>query len=483
MTDIQKKKKGKNNKWLIIGGILLIGGLIGAALYKQRSKPKGEKVVVEKVEKRTITENVAASGKVFPEKEVKISSDVSGEIVELYVEEGDSVNVGQLLAKIDPEAYVSAVERGVATVNQTKAQVANSKAGVERSRAGLLQAKAELERIAAQIANTKAIHERNVTLHKEGVISDADFDASISNIKTLEANKSSIVANIQSAEATLKSSEESVKAAEFTVQSQQASLKELKTNLGRTKIYSPTNGIVSMLNVEQGERVVGTIQMTGTELMRIANLNAMEVQVDVSENDVLRVKLNDDVEIEVDAYLDKKFKGKVTEIANSASNSAAAALTSDQVTNFVVKVRVDPSSYADLIGPNKKYPFRPGMSASVEIRTKTVEDVLTVPIQAVTTREDDDKKKRKKGKKEDKDADADVKEVVFVAAGDSVKMIAVKTGIQDDSYIQVLSGLEMDQEIITGPYAAVSKKLKAGSEITIVDEDELYASNRGKKKD
>ncbi len=483
MENEQKKKKGIN-KWFIIGGVILIAGLIAAAVYKSRSKEKGQKVVVEKVEKRTITENVAASGKVFPEKEVKISSDVSGEIVELYVEEGDSVVVGQLLAKIDPEAYVSAVERGVATVNQSKAQVANSKAGVERSRAGLVQAQAELQRIEAQIANTRAIHDRNVTLHKEGVISDADFDASLSGLKTLEANKNSVAANIQSAQATLKSSEESVKASEFTVQSQQASLKELKTNLGRTKIFSPSNGIVSVLNVEQGERVVGTIQMTGTELMRIANLNAMEVQVDVSENDVLRVKLNDEVEIEVDAYLDKKFKGNVTEIANSASNSAAAALTSDQVTNFVVKVRVDPKSYADLIGPNKKYPFRPGMSASVEIRTKTVNDVLTIPIQAVTTREDEaDKRKKRKGKKdeEEKDADADVKEVVFVATGDSVKMIEVKTGIQDDSYIEVLSGLEVDQEIITGPYAAVSKKLKEGSEIKIVDEDELYGSNKGKK--
>ena len=484
MENVQKKKKKGINKWFIIGSVLLIGALIAAAVFKQRSKPKGQKVVVEKVEKRTITENVAASGKVFPEKEVKISSDVSGEIVELYVEEGDSVSVGQLLAKIDPEAYVSAVERGVATVNQTKAQVSNSKAGVERSRAGLIQAQAELQRIEAQIANTRAIHDRNVKLHKEGVISDADFDASLSNMKTLDANKSSIMANITSAEATLKSSEESVKAAEFTVQSQQASLKELKTNLGRTKIYSPTNGIVSMLNVEQGERVVGTIQMTGTELMRIANLNAMEVQVDVSENDVLRVKLNDNVEIEVDAYLDKKFKGKVTEIANSASNSAAAALTSDQVTNFVVKVRVEPSSYADLIGPNKKYPFRPGMSASVEIRTKTVEDVLTVPIQAVTTREDiDEKNKKRKSKKDDdkEDEDGDIREVVFVATADTVKMIEVKTGIQDDSYIQVITGLEMDQEIITGPYSAVSKKLKEGSEIKIVDEDELYASHRGKK--
>lgn len=476
----QKKKKGIS-KWFYIGAVLLIGVLIAAAVFKQRSKPKGEKVIVEKVEKRTITENVSASGKVFPEKEVKISSDVSGEIVELFVAEGDSVVAGQLLAKIDPEAYVSAVERGVATVNQSRAQVSNSKAGVERSRAGLVQAKAELQRIEAQIINAKAIHDRNVNLHKEGVISDADFDASLSNLKTLEANKNSISANIQSAEATLKSSEESVKAAEFTVQSQQASLKELKTNLGRTKIYSPTNGIVSMLNVEQGERVVGTIQMTGTELMRIANLNAMEVQVDVSENDVLRVKVNDDVDIEVDAYLDKKFKGKVTEIANSASNSAAAALTSDQVTNFVVKVRVDPSSYAELIGPNKKYPFRPGMSASVEIRTKTVEDVLAVPIQAVTTREDDAAKKGKKEKKEEeKEEDADVKEVIFIASADTARMIEVKTGIQDDSYIQILSGLEQDEEVITGPYRAVSKGLKVGSEIKVVDEEELYSrKNKG----
>ncbi|HAV28916.1 MAG TPA: RND transporter, partial [Saprospirales bacterium] len=321
-------------------------------------KPKGIEVTVEEADNRTILEKVTASGKIFPETEVKISSDVSGEIVELYVQEGDSVYIGQVLAKIDPDTYESTVERGRASVNSAKANKAASATQIESS-------KAQIQQIQAQLTNAKTVQDRNVKLLSEGVISQVEFDQSLSALQGL-------VANMRSAEATLESAKKNVEGASYSVQSAEATLREMRTSLSRTIIKSPTNGIVSSLSVEQGERVVGTIQMAGTEMMRIANLSAMEVQVDVSENDILRVSLNDKVDIEVDAYLDRKFSGYVTEIANSASNiGGAASLNTDQVTNFVVKVRVDSESYKDLLGPNKRYPFRPGMSASVDIRTET----------------------------------------------------------------------------------------------------------------
>ena len=296
----------------------------------------------------------------------------------------------------------------------------------------------------------------------EGVISQVEFDQSLSALQGL-------VANMRSAEATLESAKKNVEGASYSVQSAEATLREMRTSLSRTIIKSPTNGIVSSLSVEQGERVVGTIQMAGTEMMRIANLSAMEVQVDVSENDILRVSLNDKVDIEVDAYLDRKFSGYVTEIANSASNiGGAASLNTDQVTNFVVKVRVDSESYKDLLGPNKRYPFRPGMSASVDIRTETVDNVLAIPIQAVTVRE----KEADKDNKKKKAADDELEEVVFVMEADTVRMVNVTTGIQDDEYILVTSGLEKGEVIITGPYSAISKKLDQGDAVRVKEEKE-----------
>jgi len=458
----ERKKKKKSNKWFIIGLIVIVLGLFGYGYYAGQKKPKGVEITVEKVEKRTIKETVSASGRIFPETEVKISSDVSGEIVELYVEEGDSVVVGQLLAKIDPEAYFSAVERGEASMNNAKSSLANAEANIE-------SIKAQKEQIIAQLENAITIHNRNISLKKEGVISQADFDQSESNLRQLEAN-------IRAANANIKSAEKSSEGAGFQVKSSQASLKELKTNLSRTSIKSPTNGIISSLSVEQGERVVGTIQMTGTEMMRIANLSSMEVQVDVSENDILRVSQNDLVDIEVDAYLDKVFKGRVTEIANSASNisSAAASLNTDQVTNFVVKVRIDPSSYSSITGERQKYPFRPGMSASVDIYTNEVENVLSVPIQSVTVREKEEDEESEDGEtvKKKKDKDEIIEEVVFIKSTDTVRMVTVTTGIQDDDYIQVTSGLDLDEEVVTGPYSAVSKKLEDGKNVRIKEEKE-----------
>ncbi len=471
--------KRNNRNYLIIGlGILLIA-LITAAVIKGQSRTKGMKVSAETVEKRTISEIVAASGKVFPATEIKISSDVSGQIVELLVMEGDSVKAGQVLARIDPDAYESQVERGIASVNNAKANLANSRANTNRFIASLNQAEAQREQIEAQLANTRAVHQRNIKLHKDGVISDQDFDASISNLNNLQANLKASTAAVKAAEANLAAAREQVNASEYTVQSNQAALKELRTSLRRTTIYAPTNAVVSQLNIEQGERVVGTAQMTGTEMMRLANLDAIEIQVDVSENDVLRVSLGDETKIEVDAYQDRIFTGHVTQVANAATGASTAALTSDQVVNFVVKILIDPKSYNELIQPGKPFPFRPGMSGSVEINTETKADILAVPIQAVTVREKDEKKKEKKVKVNDekevsKIGEDDVREVVFLVSGDTAKMVEVKIGIQDDSYIEILSGISVGDEVITGPYATVSRKLKSGKEITVVDEDELY---------
>lgn len=465
-------KKNKNTLIYIL--VTVIVGLVIVAVIKNKNKPKGEAVTAEKIEKRNIRETVAASGKVFPETEVKISSDVSGEVVELFVQEGDSVKAGQILAKIDPDAYQSQVERGVASVNSSKAQLANSRAQIENLRA-------QREQIVAQLENTRETHKRNEKLYKDGVISVADFQSSQASLKALEAN-------LRSSDASIKSAQEGANAAQFSVQSTEAALKELRTSLKRTTIYAPTNGIISKLNIEQGERVVGTIQMAGTEMMRLANLNNMEVRVDVSENDIPRVSLGDEVDVEVDAYIGRKFKGRVTQIANSSSNSAVAALTSDQITNFEVRVSIDPSSYTDLVSERKKYPFRPGMSASVEIYTENRQNVLAVPIQAVTTREKEGMKatkmvEAKNGEEVQEEKILDnLREVVFVVMkGDTVKMAEVKTGIQDNNYIEILSGLKEGEQIVSGPYTAVSRKLKSGEKIRVVTENELFSED--KKKD
>ncbi len=439
--------KKKRSKWLFIGLALLLVALVYAAYMKSKNKPKGTEVEMEKVGNRTIFETVSASGKVYPEKEIKISSDVSGEIVELYVKEGDSVKAGQILLKIDPDTYVSAVERGKAAVNSSKSQQSGAQAQIESS-------KAQAEQIKAQLENAKTIHGRNEQLKKEGVISQVEYDQSLSSLRGLEAN-------LRAAEASIKSAIKNAESAQFSVKSSEASLKELNTSLNRTTIKAPTSGIISSLSIEKGERVLGTIQMAGTELMRISNLNAMEVQVDVTENDIPKVKLGDEVDIEVDAYEGRKFKGVVSELANSAKNLATQQVVStDQVTNFTVKVRVNPESYKNLINAKNKYPFRPGMSASVDIFTSKVEKVIAVPIQAVTVREKDDVDKDAK-----KLTDSDYEEVVFLVKADTLQKVKVTTGIQDDEYIYISSGLKIDDEIVTGPYNEVAKNLKQGDRV------------------
>jgi len=437
--------------YIILAIVLII--LVVAAIIKGKSSKKGILVRTGKIELRDIKEVVSGSGKIYPETEVKISSDVSGEVVKLNVKEGDSVKMNQVLAVVNPDTYQSVVQRAEASLNNAKAQLANAKSMIQANLA-------QKEQIVSKLEVAKKNYERNKILHDQNVISDVDLENALSTYNELKAN-------LKSAEANISSARESAKAAGFTVKSAEAGLNEAISNLKRTTIISPIDGTVTMLAIEEGERVVGTIQMAGTEMMRISNLDNMEVRVEISENDILKVNLGDTAKIEVDAYVDKKFTGKVVEIANSASDISSSSLNSDRVTNFIVKIRIDRKSYEDLMkGDMKKFPFRPGMSATVDIYANQVKDALSVPIQAVTTRAKYEKKEKIKDKegKENLDDD-DLQEVVFVVRSDTVDKVVVKTGIQDDEYIQILSGLKVGEEIVTGPYKIVSKKLKEGDKI------------------
>jgi HlyD family secretion protein len=443
--------------WIIIIGVLAITAIIAVQVMKG-SKPT--EVYTEKARLRDIIEVVSATGKIQPETEVKISSDVSGEITEMLVKEGDQIKKGTLLCRIRPDLYVSAFERVNASVNTT--------------RANYKTAQAQLEQAKASLANSEAIFNRSKKLFDQSAISQQDFDQA--------------KATYESARANVQALEESVKASQYTIQSSEASLKEANTNLEKTYIYSPVDATISNLSVEKGERVVGVSGMAGTEIMRLANLNEMEVSVEVNENDIIKIHKNDTALIEVDAYMDKKFKGIVTEIANSSN---ATGISVDQVTNFVVKIRMLRESYASLITDRNPIPFRPGMSASVDIQTRRVNQVITIPIQAVTTRNKDsvstkenemdrpeitvqnEKEERAKNKTEEK-----IKEYVFVLKNSEVKQVEVTTGIQDNDYIEIKTGVARDEEIICGPYSAVSRSLKAGSKVKVVDKEELYKTDK-----
>lgn len=444
---MKENKKNNNKKWIIGIAALLVVLVIVMVVAKKRNQQQIE-VTTEKAVLRSIVETVVANGKIQPALDVMISPYISGEVVELFVKEGEYVYKGDKLAKIDPTIYISNFEQVEASVNTAKANMANSKARV---------AQAE-----AQYTKAKLDYDRNERLWNQQVISDADWDGIKASFKVNQAE--------------LEAAKESLKATEYQVQNSEAALKEARENLNRTSIFAPNDGTVSKLSIEVGERVTGASQFSaGTEIMRIANLNAMEVQVEVSENDITRVKLNDTCLIEVDAYLNRKFKGYVTEIATSANTTG---VTADQVTNFEVKVMMLKDSYADLEDSNStiKSPFRPGMSATVDIQTKRVDNVLTVPIQAVTTREDTTASGRKSVK--DETAKATEKEVVveyvFVVDGEKAAIREVKTGIQDNTYIQLLSGMEEGTEVISGPYRAVSKSLKNGDKIKVVDKNKLF---------
>jgi HlyD family secretion protein len=451
----------KNKKWLYIGVGVLIVILLLAAILKGKSSTKAETVSVEDAKERIIKEKVSGSGKVYPELEVKISSDVSGEIVKLFCKEGDSVKANQVLAIVNPDTYESVLQRTRAGLDNSKAQMANARSMV-------LANKAQKEQIQAQLENARKIYNRNKTLHDQKVISDAELENAFSNMKALEANLKSSDANIQSAE-------EGARAAQYTVKSFEASLDEASKQLKKTTIVSPIDGVITMLAVEEGERVVGTMQMAGTEMMRISNMKNMEVSVEISENDILKVKVGDTASIEVDAYIDKKFTGHVVEVANSASDIGSTALNTDKVTNFIVKVRIDSKSYSNQILGSSTFPFRPGMSATVDIFTSAVEKAISVPIQSVTTRPKDENKT-------ETDNIDDLNEVVFIAEQDSVKMIVVKTGIQDDEFIEIKQGIKPGQKVVTGPYNTVSKELKNGTKIKIEDEKDKKARQDKKKK-
>lgn len=452
----------KKNKFLFIGlGALLIILIVVAVVKKKDGREL--KVIAEKASKRSLIETVSANGKIQPEKDIKITPYISGEVVELLVKEGDQVTKGDLLAKIDPEIYVSVYEQRMANLNTQKANLANAKARLAQTKAKFL--------------NDKLSFERNQKLFEEEVISDADFEQA--------------TANYEMAKADMDAAEQSVLASKFQVSNAEASLKQAKEDLDKTAIYSPASGTVSQLSVEQGERVSGASQFSiGTEIMRIANLDKMEANVDVNENDIVRVNLNDTTLIEVDAYLNRKFKGLVSEIATSASNLNSVSV--DQVTNFAVKIRLLPSSYADLtLGKPASYsPFRPGMSTTVDIQTTRAGDILTVPIQSVTARLDTAIQKNRKamGRNPDKknddeeetnDAD-DFKEYVFVIEENKVLMKEVTTGIQDDRYIEITSGLKEGDEVVTGPYNAIARKLENDTEVKVVDKEELYKDDEEK---
>lgn len=455
MTKIEKQKK-RSNKMLITLGLLVVVLLIIVVVGKSAGwigSEEATKVAVTKAVVQNITESVSANGKIQPEVEIKISSDVSGEIRELYIKEGDSVKAGQLLARIDPELYQSALDRTEAALNNSKANLANSKAR-------LLQADAKLNELQKQ-------YQRNTRLHDEKLLSDAEFET--------------ITSTYVSGKAEVEASKQTILGAQYTVQSQEASLKEAKKNLTRTEIFAPVNGVVSKLGVEKGERVVGTSQMAGTEMMRIANLNDMEVSVDVNENDIVKVGTGDTAMVEVDAYGTRKFKGIVTEIANSATTTAQT--TSDQVTNFVVKIRILRSSYADLttLYGSKRSVFRPGMSASVDIQTQTADQAIAIPIEAVTMRgasEMDSSAstknyKSKYGASTTKNTKDDI-EIVFVVIDDVVNMRKVKTGIQNDKVIQVLEGVKEGEEIVSAPFSAISRTLKNKTKVKRVAKEELF---------
>ena len=406
----------KKTKYILMGGFALVAILIIIGINKEEP---GIEVDIAYPKRTTITETIPANGKIQPVIEVKISPDVSGEIIELNVNEGDRVNAGDLLIKIKQDVYISAVERAEASLNSTKAQYMQQK---------------------AQLTQVEQAHNRNATLYKQNAISDADFESSLAQY----------LVNV-----------ELLNAANYNVKSAEAALKEAKENLLKTTIYAPMTGIVSMLAVEKGERVVGTSQMAGTEMLRIANLNEMEVLVDVNENDIIRLGLKDTALIEVDAYPNKKFKGIVTQIANSAKNTGSAA--ADQVTNFEVKVSILPESYSYLLEENP-IPFRPGMSASVSINTHTSNNALTVPLQSITTRS---------GLIDTLDP-AQIYEQVFLYNKElqQVEVAVVRSGIQDMQNIEIIYGLPDSIEVVTGPYNAISRTLKNGSKVKVTRKNE-----------
>ncbi|MCL6216813.1 efflux RND transporter periplasmic adaptor subunit [Zunongwangia pacifica] len=417
----------KKTLFIILGIIVVLAILLVVGKKSGMFGKNGnfKQVEITQIKSLDIVETVSATGKIQPEVEVKLSSEVSGEIIELPIIEGQQVEKGDLLVRINPDIYQSNVQR-------SRASMENARANYSQSQASLKQAKAD--------------YERNKTLFEKGVISKAEWDGIVSSYEVAEANKESAYYSMQSAAATVT---------------------EAQDNLGRTNIYAPMSGTISKLDAELGERVVGTQQMAGTEILRVANLSNMEVEVDVNENDIVKVEVGDSTVVEVDAYLRKEFKGVVTEISNSADSE----LTTDQVTNFKVKVRILEDSYKDLLEgkPANYSPFRPGMTATVDIITNKKNNVIGVPISAIVVKADTSSVT--KGAMPPKNVETDPSklfECVFVKNGEEAKLRVVKTGIQDDANIQITDGLEEGETVITGPYNVVTKTLKSGDKVEVM---------------
>lgn len=444
----------KTVKWILISlGVVIV--LLIAVKLLAGSSDKEVKVTAEKVTAKTIIETVNASGKIYPEIEVKISPDISGEITELNVQEGDSVKKGQVLARIYADIYASQRDEASARVAQSRATVANSQAA--------------LDAVKAQLEQDKLAYNRNKGLFDQKVISRAEFEQYETKYRASQAQYNAAIQNIRSLSA--------------GVSSAQTQLGAANKNLGRTTLVAPMNGVISLLNVKKGERVVGTAQMAGTEMMRVADMSTLEVRVDVGENDIVKVSIGDSADVEVDAYNNRKFKGIVTQIASSTNKTGVAAATStNDVTNYEVHIRLDPASYQDLLDPSqpKKFPFRPGMNASADIKTQTKNNVLAIPIIAVAAKDENEENANDKDASQAKEdqvstAPANVKEVVFVLKEDSkVEMRQVKTGIQDMNNIEIISGLKPGEQVITAPYNAITKTLKTGAKVKVVTKDKLF---------
>lgn len=417
--------------------------LVTLIIIGKSTSNKGVKVAVEKTTTHTITETVTASGKIYPETEVKISPEVSGEIIELTVEEGDSVQKGQLLVRINPAIYSSIVNQAEATVQQNRAQVENSREMVAQAKANYDQAQAN--------------YNRNKKLYADKVISALEFEQSESAYRSAKASYEAAQANVSGGG--------------YSVQGAAANLSQARENLRKTTIVAPNSGIISALNVKLGERVVGTAQMAGTEMLTIADLGRIEVRVDVSETDIAKVKLGDTTLIEADAYRNRKFTGTVSKISVSSKSTGTQQISTDQVTNYTVHILIQPTSYADLTNQfSGRFPFKPGMSASVEIQTKKENNILSVPVNAVTTRDYPDSLKKK-------NADLpDIRQVAFVydESTQKVSIRDVKTGIQDNQYIQIISGLKEGEKVVVAPYGAIARTLKDKSKVKVVDKEKLF---------
>lgn len=439
--------KKKTLWWIIGGGIAL---LILIIVIGKANSDNGTKVAVEKASPHTITETVTASGKIYPETEVKISPEVSGEIIELNVEEGDSVSKGELMVRINPAIYSSIVTQSAANVEETRARAANSSEMMEQAKANFEQAKSN--------------YERNKKLYEEKVISAMEYEQ--------------VKASYLSAKASYEASRANVSGGKYSITAASAGLSQSRENLRKTTIIAPRSGVVSALNVKLGERVVGTAQMAGTEMLTIADMSRIEVRVDVSETDIAKVKIGDTTIIEADAYRNRKFTGVVSKVGVS-SKSGTSLTSTDQVTNYTVHILILPSSYADLAANLQKgrFIFKPGMSASVEIQTRRERNILSVPVNAVTTRDWDDSIKNKK--KAD-GSDNDIRQVVFVydSKDKKVKIRDVKTGIQDNEYIQITEGLKEGDEVVIAPYGAIARTLKDKSSVTVTDKEKLFEAKK-----